>query len=166
MIQLHFDFIWRLLRRSGLSEPRADDAAQEVFLVASQRLADIAVGSERSFLFGTALRVASTVRRSAEFRREHPGLEADVGDTAAGSRVSTEDLVDQHRARAALDAILEELPEDLRTVFVLFEIEGASTPEIAELLGLPLGTATSRLRRAREEFQTRVFRRFSGGRQP
>jgi len=38
-------------------------------------------------------------------------------------------------------------------VFVLFELEGMTTPEIAELIGIPLGTAASRLRRARETFR-------------
>jgi RNA polymerase sigma-70 factor (ECF subfamily) len=60
------------------------------------------------------------------------------------------------------------MPEELRVVFVLYELEELSTPEIAELCELPLGTAASRLRRAREDFEQRVARlearrRFSGG---
>jgi RNA polymerase sigma-70 factor (ECF subfamily) len=50
------------------------------------------------------------------------------------------------------------MPEELRVVFVLFEIEEMSTPEIASLLAIPTGTAASRLRRAREEFDRRVAR--------
>ena len=42
---------------------------------------------------------------------------------------------------------------ELRTVFVLFELEELSAPEVAGLTGLPVGTVASRLRRAREEFQ-------------
>ena len=51
------------------------------------------------------------------------------------------------------DEVLDVMPIDLRTVFVLFELEGMSTVEIAPVLGIPVGTASSRLRRAREEFQ-------------
>ena len=57
-----------------------------------------------------------------------------------------------------LDTVLESMDMDLRTVFVLFEIEELSTQEIGELLGLATGTVASRLRRARAEFQQRVQR--------
>jgi RNA polymerase sigma-70 factor, ECF subfamily len=169
MFASYFDGIWRLLRRSGLSDARADDAAQEVFIVASQTLSSIALGSERSFLYGTALRVAYTVRRSAEYRREHVAAQDDLGQTLAASTdtPSGEELVDQHRARKVLDQILESLAEDLREVFVLFEIEGMQVPEIAEVLDIPVGTASSRLRRAREAFDLKVNARYpSRMRQP
>ena len=64
LMQQHFEFVWRSLRRLGLSGADADDASQEVFLVASRKLEAIAEGRERSFLFGAALKVASTRRRS------------------------------------------------------------------------------------------------------
>ena len=48
--------------------------------------------------------------------------------------------------------MLERLPLELRTVFVLFELEGLQIRDIAELEEIPLGTVGSRLRRAREEF--------------
>src|SRR5687768_17145524 len=73
MVEQHFDFIWRTLRRLGVGEADADDATQEVFLVASRKLEEVAVTKERSFLFGTALRVASTHRRTSSRRRESPG---------------------------------------------------------------------------------------------
>lgn len=155
MLDEHFDFIWRSLRRLGLRADRADDAAQQVFMVASQRLASIQRGSERSFLFGTAMRVASDIRRSAAYRRE-------IADDEAGLRVDSgvraDDLVDQRRARELLDRVLEDMELDTRTVFVLFEVEEMTMAEIAELLGVPQGTVASRLRRAREDFEARVKR--------
>ncbi|MFO0663006.1 MAG: sigma-70 family RNA polymerase sigma factor [Polyangiaceae bacterium] len=162
MFETHFEFVWRLLRRSGLSDSRADDAAQEVFIVASQKLPHILVGSERSFLFGTALRVASTIRRSAEYRRERVEDVEDLGsqESRQSHGVSTEDLVDQRIAREALDSILESMEDDLRLVFVLFELENTSMAEIATLLEIPPGTVASRLRRAREFFHTKVDARF------
>jgi RNA polymerase sigma-70 factor (ECF subfamily) len=54
--------------------------------------------------------------------------------------------------------VLEGLPEDLRTVFVLFEGEGLTTAEIASALGISMGTVASRLRRSREAFAARVER--------
>jgi RNA polymerase sigma-70 factor (ECF subfamily) len=47
---------------------------------------------------------------------------------------------------------------DLRTVFILFEIEGLSAPSIASMLDIPVGTAASRLRRARDIFREHAAR--------
>jgi RNA polymerase sigma-70 factor, ECF subfamily len=52
-----------------------------------------------------------------------------------------------------LDALLASLPLDLRTVFVLYELEELTMAEIARALDLPMGTVASRLRRARETFE-------------
>ena len=155
MLDEHFDFVWRQLRRLGLSDDRADDAAQQVFVVASSKLHMIQEGSERSFLFGTAMRVASDIRRSAVVRREVACADP-AADLEAGPW--PDELVDQRRARVMLDAILEAMDLDLRSVFVLFEIEEMTTAEIATLLAVPPGTVASRLRRAREEFQERLMR--------
>jgi RNA polymerase sigma-70 factor (ECF subfamily) len=150
MVEQHFDFIWRTLRRLGVGEADADDATQEVFLVASRKLEEVAVSKERSFLFGTALRVASTHRRTSSRRRESPGGSLD-DRTAQG--LGPDDMTERHRARRLLDEVLNELDIDVRGVFVLFELEELTAPQIAELLGIPVGTVASRLRRAREVFR-------------
>jgi RNA polymerase sigma-70 factor (ECF subfamily) len=155
MLDEYFDFVWRSLRRFGLSDDRAEDAAQQVFMIASRKLDVIQPESERSFLFGTAMRVASDVRRSAANRREV--AHADAGLDLADANLPDE-LLDQRRARAMLDRILDAMELELRTVFVLFEIEEMSTAEIAALVGIPHGTVASRLRRAREDFESRIAR--------
>lgn len=155
MVTQHHSQVWRSLRRLGLSECDADDASQQVFLVAHRRLADIAPGNERSFLLQTALRVAADFRRSHRRRREELEEELSVmADTAAGP----EELADRRRARAMLDRALETMPMDLRQVFVLFDIEELTTAEVALVLRLPKGTVASRLRRAREAFRRAVLR--------
>lgn len=67
-------------------------------------------------------------------------------------------IIDRKRARLILDDLLAELPEELRAVFVLYEIEGITVPEIAQVLDLAPGTTASRLRRAREAFERGVER--------
>jgi hypothetical protein len=79
---------------------------------------------------------------------------------------SPEELLDQKRARSALQSVLSAMTPDLRLVFVLFEIEELTLPEIAAATGAPLGTVTSRLRRAREQFQSIVKRRNAAPRPP
>ncbi len=157
LVLAHFRFIWRLLRRLGLPSSDADDATQQVFLIASGKLGLIHAGRERAFLYGCALHLAAKWRQRATRQRQEPSFDDDAA-RAAGSPETADDLVERARARALLDSILGELPEPLRSVFVLYEIEQLSTQEIADLLGVPRGTVASRLRRARAEFEKRAQR--------
>jgi RNA polymerase sigma-70 factor (ECF subfamily) len=147
--------VWRLLRRVGLSEAEADDAAQQVFIVAARRLAEIDPARQRAFLFSTALHIGRRAHRTRSRRRE------DDDDALVSRRDSVpglDELLDQKRARALLDELLAAMSEDLRVVFVLYEIEELTMAEIAQVLELPPGTVASRLRRARAEFQSGVAR--------
>jgi RNA polymerase sigma-70 factor, ECF subfamily len=155
MFDAHCEFVWRSLRRLGVPAAVTDDAVQEVFLIASKRLADIESGRERSFLFATTLRIASNARR-AFARREarHDPVTDQVIDTSPDPL----DLVDRARAREALDRMLAVLEPELRSVFVLHELEQLSMSEIATLLALPPGTVASRLRRARQKLRAEAAR--------
>jgi RNA polymerase sigma-70 factor (ECF subfamily) len=151
MFNDHHDFIWRLIRRLGLSRGAADDAAQQVFLVAAERILDIEAGRERAFLFGTALRVARRLSKN----EKRWVLEDDM-DFRNGQVARPEDLADHRRAVDLMGRILATMEHDLKTVFILAELEGQTMPQVASLLEIPLGTATSRLRRAREAFRAAV----------
>nr|PZN27172.1 MAG: sigma-70 family RNA polymerase sigma factor [Pseudomonadota bacterium] len=164
LVSDNLDFVWRCLRRFGVRPADVDDAAQQVFLIANEKLASIRPGSERSFLVGVATRVASHSRRATQ-RRE-----------AAQQRLSgyppqspdPEALARQAEARDLLDRVLDKMSSELRSVFVLFELEELTIDEVANLLGLPRGTVATRLRRARMVFQNEVrsLERFPGGREP
>lgn len=160
MVDGHFDFIWRSLRGLGVPAASVDDAAQQVFLIASQKLEAIMPGSERSFLFATARGIASNARRSEHRNRELLDEEALV--SRADTAPDPEEIAASRQARRILDRILDGLTEDLRTVFLLYELEGQTTAAIAALLDVPMGTVASRLRRAREEFQA-AARRYQAG---
>ena len=155
LVTEQFAFVWRLLRRIGVPASDADDAAQQVFIAVSQRIADIREDAERAFLFSTALNVGARARRSRGRKREEFGVELEqhVDPTPA-----QDELLDRQRARELLDTLLDEMPVELRVVFVLYEIEQLTSVEIAELVEVPVGTVASRLRRAREDFAARVAR--------
>ena len=147
MFAQHHATVWRTLRRRGLTPDAAADATQETFLIAAQRLADIQVESERAFLIGTAVRAAHTLRRKTIRWQLDDAMDeriASVGDEGA----------DLQLCDRALSSVNPELAE----VFVLYEIEGLSSPEIAALLESPLGSVASRLRRGREQFRAAVVR--------
>ena len=153
--QEHLDFVWRCLRRFGVPAADADDAAQQVFLVAADKLSDVPVERERAFLFATAARIAANARRS--IRRRQTAYDS-LSQAPEEPSVSQDELSDQLRARALLDQVMADMPEDLREVFVLFEIEEISIQDIATTLEIPIGTVGSRLRRARQAFQQAVTR--------
>jgi RNA polymerase sigma-70 factor (ECF subfamily) len=156
LVRDNLRLVWRLLRRLGLSPSDADDATQRVFFAAVQRVERIQPGSERAFVCSTAVRIASKIHAASKKRLESELV--DALDALADATPSVEDLADRHRARQLFDQVLDSMPLELKTVFVLFEIERLSTQEVAEALGIPRGTAASRLRRARADFEQRVHR--------
>ncbi|MEO8797799.1 MAG: sigma-70 family RNA polymerase sigma factor [Polyangiaceae bacterium] len=161
MIDRHFDFIWRSLRGLGVAPGEVDDETQRVFWIAAQKLDQITVGSERAFLFATARGLAANARRSRA--RSHEVSDDDAIAVERDLAPNPEQAASTSQARALLDRFLDDLPEDLRTVFVLFELEGSTSTEIAAAMSLPTGTVASKLRRAREEFAAMVKRFHSRG---
>ena len=146
----HHVAVWRALRRRGLAPEAAEDATQETFLLAAERLEDIPPGSERAFLLGTALRVAHTLGR----KTVRWDLDEDMDQRSSGARDASETQADGQLC----DLVLSKIEPDLVEVFVLYEIEGLTSPEIAQLLAIPLGSVASRLRRAREQFRSAAAR--------
>jgi len=146
----HHATVWRALRRRGLSADAAEDATQETFLLAADRLDDIRPESEKAFLIATALRVAHTLGRKT-VRWE---LDEDMDQRLSTNR----DASDARADMQLCDLVLSKVDADLVEVFVLYELEGLTSPEIAELLQIPLGSVASRLRRAREQFRSAAAR--------
>jgi RNA polymerase sigma-70 factor (ECF subfamily) len=155
LVNDHVDFIWRSLRRLGVLEADLADAVQQVFLVVARKIDLVREGSERGFLFQTAIRVASDSRRSRSRRREVP---EDLLDSLPDEGPRPDEGLEARLRRAQLDRILDKMPIELRAVFVLSEIEEMTMAQIAVLMDTPPGTVASRLRRARVEFSELVAR--------
>lgn len=156
LVEYHADFVWRCLRRMGVTAAQADDATQEVFIATSQKLDRVELGRERAFLYGVAMNVAAHARRSRARSRE---VAADDQALEAHDQAPNPEVrLAEAQARAQLDGVLDALPDELRPVFVLFELEEMTMIDIARLLNVPPGTVASRLRRAREEFHAAASR--------
>src|SRR6185369_5736122 len=111
-----FDFVWRSLRRLGVTEAGIDDAVQDVFVVVHRRLGAFeGRTSLKTWVFGIALRVARDHRRSRRRKGDHAPLDARIPD---GAPDPVETLA-RAEALRELDRILSTLDEDKRTVFVL-----------------------------------------------
>jgi RNA polymerase sigma-70 factor (ECF subfamily) len=150
----HYEVLWRFLRRMGVDEHQVEDAAQQVLLVFSRRATDVPREAVRSFLLGTALRVASDWRRSAARREEAVGIESLSAKPHPGP--DAEQVLGHREMRQLLDRVLDSLSPELRAVFVLAELEEMTMAAIARALSIPPGTVASRLRRAREVFAARA----------
>ncbi|AKU94902.1 RNA polymerase sigma factor RpoE [Labilithrix luteola] len=161
LVANYHDPVWKFVRHLGASAALADEVVQEVFLVAFRRADDLREGSERAFLFGTAFR---TARHALKKHHREPVVE-DV-DRAADLAPNPEESLDRKQTRELAYRLLGELDDDLRAPFVMFELEGMSMHDIGRVMGLPIPTVGSRLRRAREAFRACVQRHKSRLRGP
>jgi RNA polymerase sigma-70 factor (ECF subfamily) len=152
----HYARLWRLVAHMGAARKNIDDIVQDSFITASRRHDDIREGCEWSFLVGAALRIGANYRVRASARREVS--EPEPLELELSPLPDAEQLLIAKRLRQELDQALAALPDAQRAVFVLYELEGFSAPEIAELLELPLGTVASRLGRARAKFSESAAR--------
>ncbi len=159
LIHQHADFAARTLRIFGLSAADADDGLQEVFIVLARRLDDIRPDAEKTFVFRVAQHIALRMRESRSRKREDVVEEPPARATTATPEV----ILDNREALQLMSTIVGGLPEPLREVLVLFELEEVSTVEIAQMLNIPRGTVVSRLKRARELVEERMQRRGYGG---
>lgn len=141
----HFRATWALVGRLGVPPSHIEDVVQEIFLVLHRRRADFRnESSVQTWLHGIALRVARRHRHRVRRGQTDP-----LPPEARSPSPSVESAVHGRAALARLDALLAELPEEQREVFVLAEVAQLRAPEIAEVMGTKLNTVYSRLRLAR-----------------
>jgi RNA polymerase sigma-70 factor (ECF subfamily) len=143
-------FVWRALRRLGVQERDCEDVLQEVFLTVHKKLPEFEQRSSlRTWVYGICLRKAQDYRRLARVTREV----GEQGRELSASAPNQEQTLEVNRARALLDSILDQLDDDKRAVFVMFEWEALSMSEVAGLVGVPVQTAYARLYAARKHVQ-------------
>lgn len=156
LFEAEFDYVWNTLRRLGVREADALDQTQEVFLVVHGLLPDYdATRPARPWLFAIAYRVACRYRALARHRYEVP---VDAGPEVVDAESLPDEKLEAEEARALVLEAIQGIELSRRAVFLLAELEEQPVPEIATTLGIPVNTAYSRLRLAREEFERAVTR--------
>lgn len=141
-------YVWRAIRALGVWDADVADVSQEVFLVVHRRLPEFRGESAlRTWIYGICVRVASEHRRRAYRRRERPAGDSMPETSIAGT---LDEDVENRRALRRLDAVLDELDDAKRAVFVLYELEGVSMNDVALAVGCPVQTAYARLYAARK----------------
>jgi len=157
LVRRHQGAIVNLARTMAPPDADADDLAQEAFVRAWRSLARFRYESTfRTWLHGIAINVIRTHRgRGARLRRLF-GIVSRDGDEAADplDRASVDDGIEAPLAmRQVIDRALASLPDELREAVVLRDVQGLEYREIAEALGVPLGTVESRIFRARQRLR-------------
>jgi RNA polymerase sigma-70 factor (ECF subfamily) len=129
-----------------------EDVAQEVFLVVRRRLCDFDGRNLAGWLYRIASRKAGQHRRAGWMRLLFsPRRTTEVDDlpftgTSALSKIETKEK------GALLECLLSKMSDRRRNVFFLFEVEGHSGEEIADMLDVPMNTVWTRLHHARKDF--------------
>ena len=162
MVERHIDAVWRTARALGVVPRDLEDVAQEVLIVCVRRLQDIDPARERGFLLATTARVVANWRRGRRRRPAEPvdsiddlSHEAPFGAVPASDPA---EALEHKRELLVVQAALEQMNDDQRVVFTLFEIEGLSAREIADEMGLSESVVFSRVQRARALFHRHVAR--------
>jgi RNA polymerase sigma-70 factor, ECF subfamily len=148
----HFRHVARWARALGGMDADVDDISQEVFLVVRRKLAQFAGPSLPAWLYGITRRTVSDYRRRAWVRRLLGGGRVRNLEDALEAPLSAADPYERAEAQRILRKVLTKLSPIRRTAFILFEIEGYSGEEIAELEQIPLATVYTRLHHARRDF--------------
>lgn len=153
-VDTHWRSVGRLLRHLGVPDAEVEDALQQAYLVLVQKLDQVSPGKERAFLASTATHLAARARRKAGRSREVPSPELDEVGPSGGA--TPERAAEIRRLLARFDAALETMSDRVREVVVLYEVEGLTLTEIAEIQDTSKATVTSRLRIGREQFKERM----------
>jgi RNA polymerase sigma-70 factor (ECF subfamily) len=152
-------FVWRTLRALGVSDAAIADAAQDAFVVVHRKLPDFDGGCAiRTWLFRVVYLVACEYRRRALRTASHDPVVDGLRDAAPDPAEAFE----RREASSLLSELLAELDDEKRIVLVLAEIEEMSVPEIAEIVGAPVNTVYTRLRRARVQMSETLRARQRG----
>jgi RNA polymerase sigma-70 factor (ECF subfamily) len=159
------DFVWLTLQRLGVRYADLEDLCHDVFVVAHRKLPEFDGRTQvNAWLFGICVRVAANYRRRAHIRLERASgsMNHDDGSTAAAPDSTRPDHeFARQETKARVEAIFDRMDLPKRAVFLMFEVEGLSCKEIAEALGVPIGTVYSRLHAARQ-FVVQEIKRQAG----
>jgi RNA polymerase sigma-70 factor, ECF subfamily len=148
----HLDAAYTLARYLLRNEHDAEDVVQDAYLRAFRHFDGYRGGDMRAWLLTIVRRTCySWLREHAADTRATEFDETVHGDPRIADDPEAEML--RGALREALDQAIDRLPVQFREVVILRDVQGWSYAEIAEVVGIPVGTVMSRLSRARQRLQ-------------
>ncbi len=158
IVRLYETRVYNLCYRMLGDADAAADAAQDTFIAAFRNVRHFRGGVFKSWLLRIATNACYDALRA---RKRRPSVSLESADDAEeGNRIdvadqaeSPDEFVLRQELSAVIQAGLAELPEDQRIVLILSDIQGLTYDEIAQIVGINLGTVKSRLSRARAKLR-------------
>jgi RNA polymerase sigma-70 factor (ECF subfamily) len=148
----HLDAAHNLARWLLRGSNDAEDVVQEACLRAFRYFNTFRGGNARAWL----LRIVRTTAFGWQKKNRAQQLTTEFNEethTETRDAINPQTLLLQSADRQLLEQAMRQLPDRLREVLLLREVEGLSYKEIADVVGVPIGTVMSTLFRARERFQ-------------
>jgi RNA polymerase sigma-70 factor (ECF subfamily) len=146
----HYHLVSRWIRALAGSIPDREDLVQEVFLVVYRRLPDFDGGNLMGWLYRITVRQVRDHKRLFWIRRIFRRC-VDVSPEMPSARPTPLMTLEAREQQERLERILSRLSDQLRAAVVLFEIEGYSAEEIADMQSVSVHTVRSRIQRARKK---------------
>jgi len=156
----HHGFVRRCTLRFGLRDEQADDAVQEVFLVAHRRLDDFDLGAPCPFLRGVAWRVCANLRRRQAVR-DRRGADVPV-ETVEGGEESDERVLKRERARL-VRACLGQMDRTRSEAFEMMVVEGMAATDVARALAISTHAVYRHVRAAKAAVGAAIKQHERGG---
>lgn len=155
----YFNFVWSSARHLGATGDSIDDVVQDVFIVIHHKLATLQrPESLRSWIYGIVRRTVSDYRRSRR-TRDAAGVKLSAEfKSGRPSQPSPLEMAERSSDLELLEIVLAMLDETKREIFVMVEVLEMTVPEVVQALEIPLNTAYSRLRLARQSFEDALAR--------
>ena len=151
LVEQHADGVYRLALRLTGNPHDAEDLTQETFMRVFRSLKNYQPGTFEGWLHRITTNLfLDLVRRRSTIYME--ALPEDYEPSAEGTRTPEEHYLDNHMD-PALEAALDALSPDFRVAIVLCDVVGMSYDEIADTLGVKMGTVRSRIHRARQQLR-------------
>ncbi len=164
IVRLYADRIYNYVRRMVGNPQDAEDITQEVFIRAYQGLPSFdGRASFSTWLYRIATNLCIDHRRRQSRRVQTVPYHRDESDEEDGdwefpdtSQPSALDMLLTRELQAVVDEAIDALSPKLKTVLLLYDVEGLSYEQIAQALRIPMGTVKSRLFAAREQIRRAV----------
>jgi len=161
----YLDFVWSSAGHLGAGRDFIDDVVQDVFIVIHSKLATLQRPEAlRSWIYGIVRRTVSDYRRSRR-TRDVAGVRLGAELKSSPPSPSPLDMAERNADLDLLESVLAELDEPKREVFVMVEVLEMTVPEVVQALEIPLNTAYSRLRLARQSFEEALARHEACGKE-
>ena len=154
LVDQHYESVFRFAYRLSGTSHEAEDISQQAFLDAQRKLDTLRDPDKvRAWLF---MIVRNLYRRQIRDRVTHGEVALEVLVEPVDQKRGSDKQVEQSLDSESLQQVLNELPEEFRSVLLLFYFRELSYREIAEQLDVPIGTVMSRLSRGKKQLRERI----------